>query len=198
MCVWDLAWYWRELARLMCNAPYRSPSQPLLWSLHGYQSSNVLSTNSPQWRTKFDYTSSHLTFSSTLVSINQFARSVHQIMSYSLFHLPKQQPQLELSASPSQLSGIVCHAVRETSSQPQFLRRLKGYLLLRFFGYHGYPAPLYRCRNWQWIYGAVYNVLQYTVIYLLAKAIDSRLLRLCWLTGVFTVNCITLLSFNVR
>jgi len=79
----------------------------------GYQSSNVLSTNSPKRSTKFDYTSNHLTSSSTLVSINQFVLRVHQIQSYSLFHLPKLQPQLGLSASPSQLSGIVCHPESE-------------------------------------------------------------------------------------
>jgi len=76
----------------------------------GYQSSNVLSTNSLLRRTKFDYTSSQLAFSSTLVSINPFALCIYQILSYSLFHLPKQQPHLGHSTSPSQMSGIPCRS----------------------------------------------------------------------------------------
>jgi len=38
-------------------------------------------------------------------------------------------------------------AVRETSSQPQFLRRIRDIFFIESSVDHGYPAPLYRCRN---------------------------------------------------
>jgi len=81
-------------------------------SIPSNQSSNVLSTYSPQWRTKFDYTSSHLTFSSTVVSINRpFVLCVHQILSYSLSTIYQNSnsssgfPHLR----PNFLEYIVCH-----------------------------------------------------------------------------------------
>jgi len=81
----------------------------------GHQSSNVLSrpTNSPQWRKKFDYTSSHLTFSSTLVSVTvPFTKTVTAARAFCI--------TVQLSVWNS-LSSVV----RQTSSQPQFWRRLK-------------------------------------------------------------------------
>jgi len=50
-----------------------------------YQSLSVL--NLPLWRTKFDYTSSHLNFSHTSQNINLLALCIHQILTYLQLHL---------------------------------------------------------------------------------------------------------------
>ena len=105
---------------------------------------------------------------------------LHLQPSYPLQHIGQHQPVRSLCSSNSTLLTVpptrtvtaarafcisaptvrnsLQYAVKETSLQPQFFRRLKGHLFQRVFGWLWPPAvPLYCCRNWQWIYGTAYK-----------------------------------------
>jgi len=143
------------LARLVRNASYRSPSQPLLKSLYWLPVVECV-----------EYKLAAMTYKVWL----------HQQPSYLLQHVGPHQPICSVHSSNSVLLTIpstktvtasqafhisvptVWHSlssvVGETSSQPQFLCRLKGHLFQCVFGW---PWLLYRCCNWQWIHCALYK-----------------------------------------
>ena len=151
------------LARLVCNAPHRCPSQPLLKSLHWLPviSLNVFSTNSALWSTKFDYTSSHISCLFQHIGHYQPVRSLRSSNSLLLtVHLPRQLPQLELSASSlqAQLFRIVCHMQSEKRPRnPNLCVDWRDIFFNASLVDHGYPTPLYHHRSWLWIYGNVYK-----------------------------------------
>jgi len=103
-------------------ASYRSPSQPLLKSLHWLPVIERVEYKLAAM-TKFDYTSSHLTFSSTLVSTLSVLLTVHSNKTATA--------AWAFRISTRVWNSLPC-SVRETS-QPQFLRRLKGHLFQRVF-----------------------------------------------------------------
>ena len=124
-----------SLARLVCNAPYRCPSQQLLKSSHWLPVTE-----------RVEYKLAAMTYKV----------QVHQQPSYLLQHIGQHQPVHSLRSSNSILLTVpptktvtsarafcisaptvwnsLPYAVRETSSQPKFLRRLKGHLFQRVFG----------------------------------------------------------------
>ena len=123
-----------SLARLVCKAPYRCSSQPLLKSLHWLPVTE-----------RVEYKLAALTYKVRL----------HQQPSHLLQHISQYQPARSLRSSNSVLltvpptktvnaartfcvsAPIVWNSrpsiVRETSSLPQFLHRLKGHLFQRAF-----------------------------------------------------------------
>jgi hypothetical protein len=123
-----------SLARVVCNAPYRSPPQPLLKSLHWLP---VIE--------RVEYKLAAMTYKVLL----------HQEPSYLLQHIDQYKPVRTLRSSNSTLLNVpptktitaarafrisaptvwnsLPSEVRESSSQPQFLRRLKGHLFQRVF-----------------------------------------------------------------
>jgi hypothetical protein len=124
-----------SLARLVCKAPYRCSSQPLLKSLHWLPVTE-----------RVMYKIAALTYKVRL----------HQQPSYLLHHITQYQPARSLRSSNSMLLTVpptktataarafcvsaptiwnsLPSTVRDTSSLPQFLHRLKGHLYQRAFG----------------------------------------------------------------
>jgi len=106
----------------------------------GYQSSNVLSKNSPQWRTSLT------TPAATLPSPAHWSASTRSLSAFIKFcsthcsiHENSNRSTSFLQSAPIVWNSLPS-AVRETSSQPQFLRRLKGYLFQRVFGWRWLPS----------------------------------------------------------
>jgi hypothetical protein len=131
----DLQRIQNSLARLVCKAPYRSSSQPLLKSLH--------------WLPVTERVAYKLAALAYKVRL-------HQQPSYLLQHINQYQPARPLRSSNSMLLTVpptktvtaarafcvsaptvwnsLPTTVRDTSSLPQFLHRLKGHLFQRAFG----------------------------------------------------------------
>ena len=123
-----------SLVRVVCNAPFRSSSQPLLKSLHWLP---IIE--------RVEYKLAAMTYKVLL----------HQEPSYLLEHIDQYKPVRTLRSSNSTLLNVpstktitatsafristptvwnsLPSEVREASSQPQFLRRLKGHLFQRVF-----------------------------------------------------------------
>jgi len=101
----------------------------------GYQSLNVLSTNSPQWRTKFNYT--HHNGQHQPICSLRSSNSVLLTVSSTKTATAARAFHVSNPTIWNSLSSVV----KETSSQPQFLRRLKGHLFQRVF-------------DWPWLPGA--------------------------------------------
>jgi len=165
------------LARLVCNTPYHRLPQPLLKSLHWLPVIKRVDC----WVKMTYKVRLHQQPSYLLQHIGQH-RPVRSLRSsnFVLFPLPKQQLQLGLSASPSQLSGIVCHPQSEKHHHNiNFCADWR----VTFFNAssvdHGHPAPLYR---WQWIYGAVYKSSDWLIDWLIDSqrgTIYTKLLKTC-------------------
>jgi len=113
-----------SLARRVCNAPYRCPSQPLHKSPNWVpdQSSNSTSTNS--LLTKSDHTSSYLTCSNTSIIINLLTLSMMRSLNSSLLTVPPTKSAIAARAfriSAPTLWNSLSSVVNEASSQHQFI-----------------------------------------------------------------------------
>ena len=159
-----------SLARVVCNAPYRSPSQPLLKSLHWLP---VIE--------RVEYKLAAITYKTLLYQqptylfqhINQYkpTRSLRSSWYTLLLHIPPTRTVTAARAfcvSAPTVWNNLPSAVRESSSLRIFLRLLKGHLFQRVFGWPWlHPAPLYHRLHRHWITAPSYKSKDWLIDWLI-------------------------------